>query len=170
MPVTAEAAARAALADVKVGDWVWHLHHGVLCELLTEPAANRIDYIVSSKPKKGQATRLRLIRAIRGELPEALVKAGAAYVKAQDAYAKAQDAYDKAWAAYDKAWVAYVKARAAYVKARAAYDKAREAYDKAWAATGKAQDAAQPALTALHAIECPKCPWDGRTIFPKENR
>ena len=67
------------------------------------------------------------------------------------AYAK------KAWAAYDK------KARAAYAKkAWAAYDK------KAWAAYEKAWAAYAPEIEALHAIECPDCPWDGSSIFPTE--
>jgi len=43
--------------------------------------------------------------------------------------------------------VAVVEARKAYVEARKAYDEE---------------------IDALHAIECPNCPWDGHTIFPKE--
>ncbi len=48
-----------------------------------------------------------------------------------------------------------VEAWAAYDKARAAYDKARENH--------------REELEALHAKECPNCPWDGKTIFPEEN-
>ena len=57
---------------------------------------------------------------------------------------------------------AYAKARAAYAKAGAAYDKVRAAYDKARAA-------ALPEIEALHALECPNCPWDAaqQTIFPR---
>ena len=62
-------------------------------------------------------------------------------------------ALDKARAALDKAWAALDKARAAHVKARAALDKARAA--------------CMPEIEALHAIECPDCPWDGTSIFPK---
>ena len=53
------------------------------------------------------------------------------------------------------------KLPAAYAKARAAYDKARAAYAKAGAA-------ALPEIEALHALECPNCPWDAaqQTIFP----
>lgn len=61
--------------------------------------------------------------------------------------------------------VGLVKARAAYNKARAAYDKARSAYVKVWAAYNKAVQDNTPALRALHAKECPNCPWDGKTIF-----
>ena len=52
---------------------------------------------------------------------------------------------------------------AAYAKkAWAAYDK------KAWAAYEKAWAAYAPEIEALHAIECPDCPWDGSSIFPTE--
>jgi len=68
-----------------------------------------------------------------------------------DAFEKAGEAFRKAGEASEKAWEASEKARGAYDKARGAYDKA-----------GKA------CILALHAIECPNCPWDGNTIFPKE--
>lgn len=55
----------------------------------------------------------------------------------------------------------------AYVKATEAYVKAREAYGKTWEAYDKAGEACKPEIEALHAIECPNCPWDGETIFPK---
>ncbi len=144
--------------------WYWHIHHEVLCEPLTEPLQNRLDYIATEKPEGERETRLRLIAPVTHPLPANFVKAWAAYDKARAAYDKARAAYDKAWAAYDKARAVYDKAWAAYDKAWAAYDKARAAYDKARAA-------AQPALEALHAIDCPAavagtCPWNGETIFP----
>lgn len=58
---------------------------------------------------------------------------------------------------------AYVEARAAYNKAWAAYDEARAAYVEALLVKHK------PALKALHALECPGCPWNGEQLqFPKE--
>ena len=156
-----------------IGTWYWHVHHDRLCEPLTEPLRNRIDYINSHKLKAERAIRLHWMAPVQGDVPAAYVKALAAYdkalaayvkaraasVKALAAYVKARAAYDKAWPAYDKAWPAYDKAWDAYVKARDAYVKARAAYVKAW-------DAALPALEALHAVEHPGCPWDGTTIFP----
>jgi len=151
-----------------VADWYWHIHHEIICEPLTEPLQNRLDYIREHKPKREVETRLRLIAPVTVELPAALVKAGVAYVKAG--------------AAYVKAGVAYSTARAAYVTALAAYDKAGAAHDKAWAAYDKAQAAylkartdAAPELERLHALDCPAalagtCPWDGTTIFPGGNR
>ena len=59
------------------------------------------------------------------------------------------------------------KAKAALDKAFTARDKAFTAYAKAWAAYVKAGAACMPEIEALHAIECPDCPWDGTSIFPK---
>ena len=57
-------ACRKAFACVGVGTWVMHCHHEVLFEKLTEPAENRIAYILSEKPEHEQALRLRLFRPI----------------------------------------------------------------------------------------------------------
>src|SRR3990167_3670460 len=127
------------------------LHHqGPLLEW-TNDIWERVEYILTDKPKYERKKRLREIRPVFGRLPEPLIQAGAAcekaaaaYLMARAAYAKARAAYDEAWAAYDEAWAAYAKARAAYAKARAAY-------------------ASQ--LEALHRAECPNSKWNGYTIF-----
>ena len=130
----------------------WHCHHRILVEFVTNPN-ERIDYIKADKPAHEIPIRLKWFRPVKGKLPAKVVKTGAAYDKAGAVY-------DKAWAVRDKAWVVYDKARAAYVKAWAAHDKARAAHDKALAEH-------KPALEALHAKECPSCPWDGDSlVFP----
>lgn len=58
-----------------------------------------------------------------------------------------------------------VVAEAAYYEAEVAYDKAVVAWDKAWAAYDKAKAAYRAEIEALHARECPNCPWNGKTIF-----
>ena len=63
-------------------------------------------------------------------------------------------AYRKAVA---PAWEAYEKATAPALEA---YKKAKA---PAWAKRDKA-------INALHAKECPNCPWDGMTIFPKRGK
>ena len=156
----------------EIGTWYWHLHHDLLCEPLTEPLQNRVDYIATNKPESERETRLRLVAPVTVALPEPFVKAAAAYDKTWAAYVKARAAYDKALAAYVKARAAYDKARDASDKARDAYVKAWAAYDKARAASDKARDAYDKELEALHVIDCPAavagtCPWDGATIFPK---
>jgi len=52
------------------------------------------------------------------------------------------------------------------VKAGRTFNKAWRARDKAWRALDKALKKNMPAIMALHAFECPDCPWNGRTIFP----
>ena len=47
-----------------------------------------------------------------------------------------------------------------------AYNKARRAYYKARQTYTKALNNSMPAIEELHKIECPDCPWDGKTIFP----
>jgi hypothetical protein len=136
-----------------MGKPYWHIHHGTLLEWNTEPIKNRIEYIKNEKPKHERALRLNLLKPVKGKLPTAVVKARAAY--------------NKAGAACDKAWAAYYKARAAYNKAWDAYYKAQDAYDKAGDACCKAICDNQAEIEALHAKECPDCPWDGKTIFPE---
>src|SRR3990170_1383075 len=175
----------------------WHIHHEVLLEW-SDDIQERIDFIQAEKPKHEVEIRLRLLKPVQGALPPKLVKAGDARDKAYDANAKARDAYDKARDAFGKDWDAYVKARAAfgkdwdaldkadaaYVKAGDAYVKARAAFGKDWdafvkanvayakakAAYNKAYDECLPQIEALHALECPDCPWNGTTIFPEPSQ
>src|SRR3989337_2595253 len=137
----------------------WHIHHEVLLEW-SDDIQERIDFIQAEKPKHEVEIRLRLLKPVQGALPPKLVKAG-------DARGKAEDANAKAWDAYVKARDAYVKAGDARDKAKAAYDKAWDAFGKDWDAYRKAYDKYLPQIEALHALECPDCPWDGSTIFPE---
>ena len=153
----------------------WHMHHDVLVEPLIEPIENRIRFIKENKPKCEIALRLKLLKPVKGKLPVEVVKALEAYDKAREAYVKAWEAYDKAREAFVKAVEAYVKALEACGKAREAcgkageaYNKAREAYDKAWEAYDKALIKNKKAIEKLHAKECPDCPWNGKSIFSKE--
>jgi len=141
--------------------FAWHIHHEVLVEPLTEPIENRIAFIRTNKPEDEIETRLRLLKPVQGVLPVAVVEAWKAYDEVWKAYDEVEKAYDEAEKAYDEAGKARVEAWKAYVEAGKAYDEAWKARDEAW----KARD---EEIDALHAIECPNCPWDGHTIFPKE--
>src|SRR3990172_550069 len=164
----------------------WHIHHEVLLEW-SDDIQERIDYIKAHKPPPEAEPRLRLLKPVQGALPPKLVKARDAYLaydkawdafgKDWDAYVKARAAFGKDWDALDKADAAYVKAGDAYVKARAAYAKAgdafvkaKAAFVKAKAAYNKAYDECLPQIEALHALECPDCPWNGTTIFPEPSQ
>ena len=82
----------------------------MLCEPLTEPFETRVAYIKSQKLAIEVTTRLRLMKPVRGKLPE-LDKASAELLKAR--------------AEWEKACAEWEKARAELLKARAELDKAQ---------------------------------------------
>jgi multidrug resistance efflux pump len=160
-----------------IGDLVWHIHHDILVEPLTEPIENRIAFIKANKPKNEVETRLRLMKPVRGKLPKLnkaraeLDKARAELDKARAEWNKAGAEWNKASAELDKARAELDKARAEWNKACAELDKARAEWDKARAELHKAhaewyKARAAPSVLKLHAKECPNCPWNGETIFP----
>ena len=139
--------------------YYWHIHHDTLCEG-TYNIKERIAYIKKHKPKEEIPTRLQLMTPVQH--PE---KLPLHFRKAADATAKTYAARDKALEASNKAYDAYAKAYAAYDKALGASTKAYDAYDKASAAFDKALR--MPQLEELHREEHPRCPWNGKAIFPK---
>jgi len=156
-----EADCRAAFVGIAVGAFVLHCHHNSLLEVLTEPAENRINYILCDKPEVEQALRLRLFRPVSPE------HTGPELDKAYAEWDKAYAELDKARAEWDKACKAYAewgKAGAEWDKARAELDKARAEWDKAYAEWGKARaewDKARAEWDKAghHAAICPGCPW-----------
>jgi hypothetical protein len=141
--------------------YYWHIHHEILCEPTCD-IDERIKYIKKHKPKSEVHERLRLMTPVLHpeKLPLHFRKAAAACVKARDDYNKAFDAYEKTFANYFKALTTYEKARNAYTKACSVFPKALDTYFKALT-TYAAQ------LEELHREEHPRCPWNGKTIFPK---
>jgi hypothetical protein len=120
--------------------WYWHLHHDRLIEW-TDDIDKRWDYVVREKCEEELEIRLRLMRPVIGPLPAKL------------------DAARAKWNAARAKW------NAAFAKLDAARAKWNAACDKLDAARAKWN--ADPAIIALHAVECPGCPWDGETIFPE---
>ena len=144
------------MSGPKIGDLVWHIHHDMLCEPLTEPFETRVAYIKSQKRAIEVPTRLRLMKPVRGKLPE-LDKVSAELLKARAEW-------EKACAEWEKACAELLKAGAKVLKAGAELNKASAEFNKAGAELDKALR--HPSVLALHAKECPDCPWDGETIFP----
>jgi DNA repair exonuclease SbcCD ATPase subunit len=142
---------------MKQTGFFWHVHHHILLEWC-HSFKEREEYIRTHKEHHEIKRRLNLFKPVKGALPEEVVKAGQAYAETWRAVAKAEQAYDKARRAY-------AKAERAYAKARQAYDKAWRAVDKAGQAYNKALENNKSFIEALHAKECPDCPWNGQTIF-----
>mgnify|MGYP001611374503 CR=1 FL=1 len=124
--------------------YYWHIHHEVLLEP-SDDIGERIEYIKNNKPVEEIPIRLHLLKEVKGRLPEA---------------------YDEAWKAYDEACKAHAEACKAHDEAWEDYDEASKAYDEAWKAYAEAYRACKLEIEALHELECPNCPWDGKTIFP----
>ena len=133
----------------------WHVYHDGLLDWCWD-YEERVAYIKANKPKYEQELRLHLLQPVKGQLPEPLIEAGNAFEKVRNARQKDAEAlqerrdgddHSKAWDVYLKAWDASVKAEAAL---------------------GKALNKYQPEIEALHAQECPDCPFDGTTIFGGE--
>ena len=122
----------------------WHIHHDVLLEPLTQPLKNRIKFIKENKPKDEIELRLKLLKPVRGKLPDEVVKA---------------------WEIYDEAGETSGKVWEAYYKPREAYDKTWEVYYKAWEVYDKTLKKYSKEIDILHKKECPNCPWNGKTIF-----
>jgi len=143
--------------------FAWHVHHGILVEPLTEPLGKRVGYIKKHKSQNEIATRLRLLKPVKGKLPTAVVQAWKAFDEARKPFDEAGKAFDEAWKAFDEAGKPYREAGKAFDEARKAYHEAGKAFDE----VVKIHEAE---ILVLHARECPNCPWDNvqQTIFPEE--
>ena len=128
-------------------DFAWHVHHKVLVEPLTEPIENRIAYIRKDKPADEIELRLRLLKLVRGSLP-------AEYVEAAAEYARTGAKYKEGWAKYQATVATDKEAWIKYLDAGSKLNAAGSKYRKTWVKYG-------PEIEALHAIECPDCPWTG---------
>ncbi len=176
----------------------FHVHHDVLAEYCSD-YQNRVSYVKEAKPAEEVKLRLRLFKLIPlNKIPWSVVKADAerkkadaerkkAYAEREKAYAERKKAYaewkkayaewEKADAEREKAYAEWEKADAEREKADAEWEKADAEWEKAYAERKKADaewkkaiEAAMPDFIKLHARLCPACPWDGKTIFPKERR
>ena len=129
--------------------FAWHIHHNILVEPLVEPIEIRQEYICSHKPSYEVERRLRLLRPVVGDLPQEVEDAAVALTDARTAYitdvannvAQGGDAWDT-WEAWDEAQASYKEVLRQH----------------------------QSEIEALHTVECPNCPWDGHTIFPRRWR
>jgi len=114
----------------------WHMCHDSLVELLTAPIAGRIDWIIHYKDAHEIPVRLKSLRAVLSKLPDR-------YVQACVELAKANGESSKAYAKWLKTRVEWHSASALF---RLTYAEC------------------QAELEAIHARECPGCPWDGSTL------
>ena len=123
----------------EAGEWAWHVHHDTLVERLVYSLEERILHIVKFKPPEEQELRLRLLRVVKVELPVELIALDKTFEEArEDARKYSRDDRPP-------------ELLRAYMDAKAAYN----------------HFLGGPEMVALHAKECPDCPWDEETIFPR---
>jgi hypothetical protein len=158
----AERRCRAAFAKQPEATFSWCCHHERLFEQLTEPAENRIRFILGNKTESEQVTRLNNFRPVRFFDK---------FKPARDAYdtacKPARDAYDTACKPASDAYYAACK------PARDAYDtackSASDAYDAACKSARDAYDAACKSasrrLMKLYNQDVPLGTWNGKSIF-----
>lgn len=122
----------------------FHCHHNVLVEYVYD-YDERVEFIKANKPEGERKLRLRLFRLI----PNGLIPGKRGGL-----------------------WKACDEARKACSEARKACYEARKACDEAWKACSEAEKAYYQKygsqLEELHSKLCPNCPWNGKTIFRKE--
>ncbi len=153
-----EISCRAAFEGVEVGAIVQHPHHERWLEILTQPAKNRIDFILSHKRALEQPDRLRYFRPLLGaDLKKAYADWKKAYADLEKAHADLKKAVVEEGGrglgeGGREAYADWKKADADWKKADADREKAEKS----------------PAMIALHAEVC-GCPWDAtHDIFGQE--
>ena len=158
-----------AFKGVEIGALVQCCHHEMPVEVLTEPAINRINYIMTAKPVKERARRLHEFRPFTANVPAWLDKVYSDLDKARSDLDKARSDRDKARSDWDKARSDWDKARSDWDKACSDWDKACSDWDKARSDWGKVcyehKDEHKDELIALIKQTVPDSSWDGKTIL-----
>ena len=147
----------------------WHVHHDILLEWCYD-YGERVKFIKNYKPKNEIKTRLKLLKPVKGKLPQELVEAGQKYEEAQQKYNEAGQKYNEARQKYnearqkcDEAWLKYKEAGQKYNEAWLEYYEARQKYNEALAKNKKK-------IEALHKKECGCREWNGKRIVFRGGR
>jgi len=75
--------------------WYWHIHHNILLEPLTEPLEERIKFIkgqafATGTNKRKVDKRLKLLKPVKGKIPEEIIRAWNDYLKIDKKYDKSE--------------------------------------------------------------------------------
>ena len=125
-----------------VDGWYWHSGHAHLVSWMTAAhAAGRWFVVATQKPERERPTRARLMHPVARPYPDWLAEAG------------------RLWDEGNRLWAERERLRA---EANRLWDEA----DWLWDDADRLLTAHAADLDALHAAQCPDCPWDGETIFP----
>lgn len=167
--------------------FVWHVEHHTLLRPLWYSRLTIGDYIKKIKkqtPAWQLPTLLRLVRLVKGPLPEPLVDAAEVFKKIFRVWdEEGRQAVDKAWEKWGEAretygsyWVGgqegytsdseiYRKAQLDYRRLDRIWNRQLEAWSKALDVYRDALDDYHSEIEALHKKECPNCTWNGESVF-----
>ena len=157
----------------------WHLHHWLLLEF-SDNIEERIRYINEEKPKDEIELRLKLLKEVKGNLPEEVIDKGIANYEVLIEYDNAMEEYKTLYNSYQKAL--YEKTseptNITSTKLCKMAERIRDKYRTILTKKEQAVDALniykealefhREDLEVIHRLECPNCPWNGKTIFSKE--
>jgi len=153
--------------------YYWHVHHEQLWEWCYD-YDERVAYIRAEKPAGEVELRLRLMQPVRA-VPERMQRAYAewerAYAEWERAYAERERAaaeWERAAAEWERAYAQWKRAAAEWERAAAEWERAAAEGERAYAQWKRAYAECAPEMEALHALECPDCPWKNGTIFPEK--
>lgn len=175
---------------MKQRGFFWHVHHETLLEWCYN-YNRRVECIRTKKPKKEIYIRLHLFKPVKNTLPQEVIEAWQVFNKAQLSCDKMGQELNRAGEAlykmgralkkrqgrfpkkYPKSIIRQIKiaseAWQTYEITRQAYNETEQTLNKAKRAFFEALNRNRGVIEALHAKECPNCPWDGHTIFTYES-
>jgi hypothetical protein len=174
----------------------WHINHDVLFGC-SDNIQQRVEFIKGYKPEEEIPIRLRLLREIKGQLPWRLVDALLLCEDIKIIFQHIDRAAGVAWSSFQQPRQYLVAQRVAHLLScppdsmlverilegsevpgvptvaeihsdlAAVLKKARDAHIAAWEHYQSVLHDYAEEIDALHRAECPNCPWNGKTIFPK---
>lgn len=130
----------------------WHVHHKRLVEWCYD-YYERVRHIRTQKDSRERPLRLRLLRPVQN-MPKSILRAHRALIRADQAHDRANDRF----------W------RISSPQRERALDRAKERLSKAEKVFELAFNVDKRVIERLHKNQCPNCPWDGDTIFPKPKK
>ncbi len=130
---------------MSMSKFYWHIHPNVLIWLLPYSAESVKAGIRNHEPEPEARLWIGLIKPVRGPLPPEVLEAARIVDETREALLKAMGPNN--------------------VAARA--EPELRASVKAWNAHMRSLAHHEAEIEALHKVECPNCPWDGKTIFSK---
>jgi hypothetical protein len=139
--------------DLSESTWAWCCHHDVELEPLVAPVIERLQYILTSKPKSQWIQRIDNFRPVSCAIPLEVCVDSENYEKKLIRMVKAYKKYSESVFNDEQLWQEYRISYDEYTKAAIAYIKKLKQYAKV--------------LKKAHNFDVPGNTWNGKNIFKK---